>query len=107
MRSYIDSFRYCYHRSVSLQLASSSKVHRAIKPIANRISFDSRRHCQGAFNNGMLILDKNTNDFTRLVHIDRQVRHPGWSIDMQKLNFDVLVSFLSALKSDLSEDYVE
>ena len=29
------------------------------------------RHCQGAFNNGVLILDGNTNDFTRLVSIDK------------------------------------
>jgi len=48
-------------------------------------------HCQGAFNSGALILDPNTNDYTRLVPIDRQIRHPGWSISRQQLNHDVLV----------------
>lgn len=58
-------------------------------------------HCQGAFNHGALILDPNTNDFTRLVPIDRQVRHPGWSISRQQLNYDVLVMRLATpLSSD-------
>eukprot|EP00531_Pseudo-nitzschia_arenysensis_P001977 CAMPEP_0116149134 /NCGR_PEP_ID=MMETSP0329-20121206/18761_1 /TAXON_ID=697910 /ORGANISM="Pseudo-nitzschia arenysensis, Strain B593" /LENGTH=541 /DNA_ID=CAMNT_0003645379 /DNA_START=65 /DNA_END=1690 /DNA_ORIENTATION=+ len=52
-------------------------------------------HCQGAFNSGALVLDPNTNDYTRLAPIDRQVRHPGWSISRQNLNYDVLVMRLA------------
>ena len=40
-------------------------------------------------------MDPNTNDFTRLVPIDRQARHPGWSISRQQLNYDVLVMRLA------------
>ena len=47
-------------------------------------------HCQGAFNSGALILDSKSNDYTRLVPIDRQIRHPEWSISRQQLNYDVL-----------------
>lgn len=51
----------------------------------------SAAHCQGAFNHGVQILDPDTNDFTRLVPIDRQIRHPDWAINRQKLNYDVLI----------------
>lgn len=52
-------------------------------------------HCQGAFNSGALILDRTSNDYTRKVTIDRQKRHPGWSISRQQLNYDVLVMRLA------------
>lgn len=57
------------------------------------LDFDqtANSHCQGAFNYGVLILNERTNDFTRLVQIDRQIRHPEWSISRQHLNHDVLV----------------
>ena len=55
----------------------------------------SAAHCQGAFNHGVQILDPETNDFTRLVPIDRQIRHPDWAINRQKLNYDVLVMKLT------------
>jgi len=48
-------------------------------------------HCQGAFNNGVLVLDENTNDFTRLLPIDHQRRHPEWAINRDSLNFDILL----------------
>lgn len=57
-------------------------------------------HCQGAFNSGALILDSNTNDYTLKVPIDRQSRHPGWSISRNKLNYDVLVMRLATPLTD-------
>ena len=57
-------------------------------------------HCQGAFNNGALILDETTNDYTKQVPIDRQIRHPGWSINRQQLNHDVLVLKLAIPLTD-------
>lgn len=58
-------------------------------------------HCQGAFNHGAFILDERSNDFTRKVSIDFQRRHPGWEINRDSLNFDVLLLRLSTpLSSD-------
>jgi len=48
-------------------------------------------HCQGAFNHGVLVLDEYTNDFTRFLSIDHQRRHPGWEINRESLNFDILL----------------
>lgn len=57
-------------------------------------------HCQGAFNNGLLTLDQYTNDYTKVMPIDRQSRHPGWSTTRKKLNYDVLVLRLTTPLSD-------
>lgn len=65
----------------------------------------SNSHCQGAFNSGALLLDPNTNDYTRLVPINRQIRHPGWTISRKNLNYDVLVMRLESplLESDVAQ----
>jgi len=60
----------------------------------------SAAHCQGAFNHGLQILDESTGDYTKLVPINQQVRHPGWSTNRQNLNYDILVMRLTTpLKS--------
>jgi Trypsin len=48
-------------------------------------------HCSGAFNYGALLYDPTSNDFSRTVPVDRQLRHPQWNFDNSKLNFDILV----------------
>jgi secreted trypsin-like serine protease len=51
-------------------------------------------HCWSAFHHGVLMYDVNTNDFTRKVPIDRQIRHPKWDFygdHHGSLNFDFLL----------------
>lgn len=56
--------------------------------------FVTAAHCSGAFNYGALIFDPTTNDFTRMVPVDRQLRHPQWNFDNSMLNFDIMVWML-------------
>lgn len=53
--------------------------------------FITAAHCSGGFNYGAIIYDPATNDFTRQVEVDRQLRHPLWNFDNSLLNFDILV----------------
>ncbi len=53
--------------------------------------FVTAAHCSGGFNYGAILFDPATNDFTREVPVDRQLRHPQWNYDNGMLNFDILV----------------
>jgi hypothetical protein len=53
--------------------------------------FITAAHCSGAFNYGAILFDPASNDFTRQVDVDRQLRHPLWNFDNSLLNFDILV----------------
>jgi secreted trypsin-like serine protease len=48
-------------------------------------------HCQGGFNYGIRVLDANTGSYDRLIPVERQIRHPKWDLDLDRLNFDILV----------------
>jgi hypothetical protein len=59
-------------------------------------------HCHGAFNYGLMLYNPDTKKFNRFATVDRQISYPEYYVDVDSINFDIMILRLSEPVADIA-----